>query len=210
MPWTPNKPDGSTPTSVLLRWLWERIQILDNIRGSSTVQVSRTTRGITLYANPPGAGSPASPVQQLTIAAEHDDYLMMTGGQLVAKPWHLRRSAYSSGWQDGQAGGVAVPGYPQGPFVYVAAIPPGPSSRTTSNGFSQYINRRYNIGDTLNVCAPQGGVGSIIAPSPVTLLDLNVDARQWFIDITDCIQGAVQQILVSSTAPYPAGTAPPL
>jgi hypothetical protein len=219
MPWTPNKPDGSTPTAVLLRWLWERVQILDNIRGSSSVRVSRSTRGITLYANPPGSSSQAQPVQTLTITQEHDDYVLC-GSVPVAKPLLLRRSAYqtSGTWTDGAAATpatTAVNNYYPGNLFTLTWTAFG--QRTAKNSFgsvyNQYISRAYAPGETIEAFTPSGGTGAMWTPpatpstpnpmpQPIMLQDANVDARQWCTLVTDCIQGVIQSLLYSGPPPF--------
>lgn len=198
---------------IFLRWVWDMLVNRIRINPSSTIRVEKTTKGWTLHAKPGAGALPSKPTQTLTIQSEQDDYLVMTSGDLVAKPYHLRRSAYEIGFVNGVASANPqnVPNYPQGPFIWVS-IGQRLTTPSVSNGtaYNEYINRKYTPGDSLTVSQPTGGVGLVVAPSTIMFIDQNENSRQWFLLINDCINGVIQSILVSSTAPFQVQIPPKL
>lgn len=192
---TPLPPDGTDSEALFARAVRDKTHGLPGrINSSSTVKVSKTSRGITFHAKPPKGGGAG--VRQLTLIAVFGDYLKCvpvgsspTSSPIyVAKPLKLRTSITSE-VLDGTTVTYSITSNTTRTASF-QGIDPGTGLPTTITENQVYVPRylpqagAYK-GDVIIVQAispvldSDGSAVQDGSGNNISWLDLNVDGRAW-------------------------------
>lgn len=72
------RPTGTTPEARFDQWVWDMLTRWLKVQSSSTVKVSKTSRGFSLHAAPQKGGTQTQTVvtKEMLLKTVHDDYLI--------------------------------------------------------------------------------------------------------------------------------------
>ena len=169
---TPNRPTGSTPEALFDQSLWDKAHgAAGKLNSSSTVKVSRTTKGYFFRAKGGTGGASPKGVGKFTYVSMAEDYIACTNDKggvftLIAKQPEIRNSITTLTLDE------TVYNY-----TYTAF-----DKRTVNFGSGPVFERispRYYPGCKIWADQPEGGTGVTVDGKELKWMDTNRGARAW-------------------------------